>query len=158
MYYLAVSGATDMTSSSSSSSDSRLTSCDGVTYTEKTGQGDETRLPPGFDIIYPVITKREQISRIYTFNNNTRVSTKHQTPNTAATSMYTKHITFKPLSNKLFITVSPSSVVFVKWSAGMLWFCSIYLSPSKKFFREEPSTQQWKVQLEQSINHHRLAI
>ena len=75
MYYLAVSGATVMTSSSTY--DSRLTSCDGVRYTEKTGQGDETRLPPGFDIIYPVITKREQISRIYTFNNNTRVSTKH---------------------------------------------------------------------------------
>ena len=101
--------------SSSSTSDSRLTSCDGVRYTKKTGQGDETRLPPGFDIIYPVITKREQISRIYTFNNNTRVSTKHCSyihvciPNTLHSNLFKTH--FLSLSHHHRLCLSNEALV-----------------------------------------------
>ena len=136
MYYLAVSGATVMTSSSSTY-DSRLTSCDGVRYTEKTGQGDETRLPPGFDIIYPVITKREQISRIYTFNNNTRVSTKHQTlqlhpciPNTLHSNLFKTHFYHCP-------TIIGCVCQMMRWYRYVVVLL-IYLSPRRNYLEKNP--------------------
>ena len=131
---------------SSSTSDSRLASCDGVTYTEKTGQGDETRLPPGFDIIYPVITKREQISRIYTFNNNTRVSTKH----CSYIHVYQTHNHSNLFETNFLSLFHHHRLCLSNEALVCCGFVDLFVT-KKKLFREEPSTQEWKVQLEQSI-------